>query len=100
MKELGLTTPVYVDTKRDAYRALGLKRSFGSFMSPAALKNAARALRSGFRQVGTQGDVMQLGGVLVVRPGGEVSFRYASEAAGDHPPVEKVLAALEGKRKR
>jgi peroxiredoxin len=97
VKDLGLTIPLYVDTKRDAYKALGFKRSLTSLMTPTTLANAARALKSGFRQGKTQGDAVQLGGVLVVRPGGEVVFRYASDAPGDHPPVDKILAALEKK---
>ena len=94
-KELGLTTPLYVDTERGAYKALGLKRSFTSFLNLATLRNLVRALRSGFRQGRTQGDPWQLGGVLVVRPGGDVVFRHASDASGDHPPAESVLSALE-----
>lgn len=99
VKDLGLTTPLYVDTKREAYKALGFKRSLTSLITPKALAAAARALKSGFRQGRTQGDAAQLGGVLVVRPGGEVAFRYASDSPGDHPRVEKVMAALEKKRK-
>lgn len=41
-----------------------------------------------------QGDAFQNGGVLVVRPGGEVAYRYISEVSGDHPPVADVLAAI------
>jgi hypothetical protein len=41
-----------------------------------------------------QGDAWQLGGVLVVRKGGEVAYRHLSAEAGDHPPVADVLAAL------
>src|SRR5688572_141581 len=63
VKDLALTTPVYVDTKREAYKALGFKRSLTSLISPTALANAARALQSGFRQGRTQGDAAQLGGV-------------------------------------
>jgi hypothetical protein len=32
--------------------------------------------------------------VLVVRPGGEILYRYLSTFAGDHPPVADVLAIL------
>ena len=28
-------------------------------------------------------------------PSGDVVYRYASEVAGDHPPVADVLSALE-----
>jgi NAD(P)-dependent dehydrogenase (short-subunit alcohol dehydrogenase family) len=42
-----------------------------------------------------QGDPFQLGGVLVVRPGGVVTWRHADRVAGDHAPLEDVIAALD-----
>jgi NAD(P)-dependent dehydrogenase (short-subunit alcohol dehydrogenase family) len=57
--------------------------------------NALRALRSGSRQTGVEGDPWQLGGVFVLRPGGELAYRYVSAEAGDHPPLDDVLAALD-----
>jgi hypothetical protein len=93
--ELGITTPVYVDTTRESYRALGMKRGVARTIgSLGSWLNAARALRSGSRQQRIQGDPWQLGGVLVVLPGGEVTFRQLSESAGDHPQVAEVVAAL------
>src|SRR5574341_2508511 len=92
--EYGIQTPLFVDTKRDAYKALGMRRGLGSTLNPQAAKNAVRALGSGFRQGSVQGDAWQMGGVLVVLPGGAVAYEYLSEAAGDHPPVAEVLAAL------
>ena len=92
---LGLTCPLYVDTKLDTYRALEMKRGlFATLGSPAAWKHMARALRSGFRQGITRGDAWQLGGVLIVKPGGEILYRHRSREAGDHPPLADVLAAL------
>jgi hypothetical protein len=94
-RELGLTVPLYVDTARNAYRALGMKRGlFATLLSPATWRSMARAWRGGFRQGGVKGDPWQLGGVLVVRPGGHVAYRHLSRAAGDHPPAAEVLAAL------
>jgi len=93
--ELGIKAPLYVDTERGAYAALGMRRGFVATVgSLTAVKNAARALRKGFRQGSVQGDAWQLGGVLVVRPGGEIAYRHLSRTAGDHPPVEDVLAAI------
>jgi hypothetical protein len=93
--EFGIESPVYVDTERRAYEALGMKRgvlaAIGSF---ATVRAAARAARAGFRQGGVQGDAWQLGGVLVVRPGGGVLYRHLSSAAGDHPPLDDILSAL------
>jgi AhpC/TSA antioxidant enzyme len=94
-EDLGLTTPVYVDPSLASYRALGMKRGLvGTILSPRILAHAARALRGGFMQGRTRGDAWQLGGVLVVKRGGEIAYRHLSDEAGDHPPVDDVVAAL------
>ena len=94
-EELKIVCPLYVDTKLDAYRALQMKRGLASTLgSLASWRNIARAMKAGFRQGTTQGDAWQLGGALVVLPGGQVVLRYTSQAAGDHPRVEVVLKAL------
>ena len=95
VEDLGITTPVYVDPARATYRALGMKRGLApTLLALRTLKHGIRAFRAGFRQGRTQGDPFQLGGVLVVRPGGLVAFRYISDEAGDHPPVDDVVAAI------
>jgi hypothetical protein len=93
--ELGLTAPLYVDTARNSYRALGMKRGIiATILSPATWRNRGRARGSGFRMNGIKGDPWQLGGVLVVSPGGRITYRYLSQASGDHPPVADLLASL------
>jgi hypothetical protein len=93
-EDFGITAPIYVDVQRAAYRALGMhRRGLSMLLSRGTLAAALRALRAGFVQGATRGDALQLGGVLVVRPGGEVVFRHLSGYAGDHPPVASVLAA-------
>jgi AhpC/TSA antioxidant enzyme len=99
-RETGLSTPLYVDAQREAYRALGMRRDVTSALNPAFVGNAWRALRAGFRQTSVQGDPWQMGGVLLVLPGGQVVYRYLSSAAGDHPPVAELLAALAGAAER
>jgi len=94
-KDFAITTPIYVDTKREAYRALGMKRGLRSIIASAvAWKSVLRAWKGGFRQGSTQGDPWQLGGVLVVLTGGRVAFLHRSADAGDHAPVGAILAAL------
>ena len=94
-RDHGIECPLYVDTKRESYRALGMKRGLAATLgSPAAWRNMLRALKGGFRQGPTRGDAWQLGGVLVVEPGGRVAYRHLSNAAGDHPPPAEVMAAL------
>jgi hypothetical protein len=94
-RDFAITTPIYVDTQREAYRALGMKRGVASALASAvAWKSVYRALKAGFRQGSTQGDPWQLGGVLVVLTGGRVAFLHRSADAGDHAPVGAILAAL------
>jgi hypothetical protein len=92
--QFDITAPLYVDTKRASYRAFDFGRSPMSLVTTGAAKAAARAIGEGFRQGMTQGDAWQLGGVVVVRPGGDVAYRYASKHPGDHPDVKDVIAAL------
>jgi len=94
-EDFELDCPLLVDPELRAYRAAGLRRGRVEVLSPRLPLNALRALRSGSRQTGVQGDPWQLGGVFVLRPGGELTYRYASREAGDHPSVDEILAALE-----
>lgn len=112
-EDLQLETPLYVDSSRASYRALGMHRgiarTLGSWRTWVKL---GRALRDGIRQKrvqvivrwwyqsvpvlipGADGDAWQLGGVLLVLPDGRVPYRYLSTIAGDHPPAAEVMAAL------
>jgi NAD(P)-dependent dehydrogenase (short-subunit alcohol dehydrogenase family) len=94
-EDFELDCPILVDPELLAYRAAGLRRGRVELLSPRLPLNALRALRAGSRQTGVQGDPWQLGGVFVIRPGGDLTYRYVSGEAGDHPPVEEILAALE-----
>ena len=94
-EDQALDCPLLVDPELRAYRAAGMRRGRVELLSPRLPLNALRALRSGSRQGAVEGDPWQLGGVFVIRPGGELGFRYLSREAGDHPPVDDVLRALE-----
>jgi NAD(P)-dependent dehydrogenase (short-subunit alcohol dehydrogenase family) len=83
-----------VDPELRSYRAAEMRRGRSELLSPRLASNALRALRSGYRQGEVQGDPFQLGGVLVIRPDGALSYRHVSRVAGDHPPLDDVIAAL------
>jgi peroxiredoxin len=94
-----LRFPVLVDPQRRIYDRLGFQRNLGGSANPVVLFAALRAWIRGARQSRTEGDPWQLGGVLIVRPGGEVIYRQASRFAGDHPKIDSLLRALgEGAR--
>jgi hypothetical protein len=89
-----IQAPLYVDTRREAYRALGMRRGVSDIINLTSLRNMVRSLRAGFRPSLIQGDGRQLGGVVALRPGGQVSYSYRSSAGGDHPPVADIVRAL------
>jgi hypothetical protein len=93
-EQFHIQAPLFVDTKRDAYRALGMRCGAGDIFNLSSLRNMVRSLGAGFRPGLIQGDGRQLGGVVVVRPGGQVSYSFLSSAGGDHPPVADILRAL------
>ncbi len=99
-EDFDLDGPLLVDPDLVAYRAAGLRRGRVELLSPRLPGSALRALASGARQAGVQGDPWQLGGVFVIRPGGELVYRHVSGDAGDHPPVEEILDALVDPRRR
>lgn len=84
---------VLVDPTLRSYHAAGLRRGRKELASLRLAPNAWRAWRSGFRQGAVQGDPFQLGGVLVVRPGGVVTYRHADRVAGDHASIDDLIAA-------
>ena len=94
-EDMGLDCPLLVDPELRAYRAAGLRRGRVELLSPRLPLNAMRALRAGYRQTSVQGDPWQLGGVFVIRPDATLAYRHASREAGDHAPIEAIVAALD-----
>jgi hypothetical protein len=84
------------DPSLRTFNAAGMKHGRLRTFSLAAAAPTIRALREGFRQSRTMGQPWQQGGALVLARGGEVLYSYSSDDPGDHPPLEKVLAALRG----
>ena len=86
---------VLTDPSKKAYELAGLRRSaLLTLLNPASLLRFIRANLHGFRQGRTSGDPWQQGGALVVRPGGQVAFRYASWGPGDHASADTLLRAV------
>jgi len=94
-EELRLTSPIFTDPGRDAYRALGMRRGWHTSLSPRVILRAARARWMGFRQTRIAGDPFQQGGVVVIARGGEERYRFISREAGDHPRPSEIVAALQ-----
>lgn len=85
---------ILTDETRRAYDLAGFRRGVATLLHPRAIWNYLRAFFSGYAPRSQQGDALQQGGVLVVRPDGRISFRHESRVSGDHPATEAILAAV------
>ena len=94
-EDQGIELRLLVDPKRKTYRAAGAKMgSLGELVGPrVALRGLRAAASERVVQGRTIGHPAQLGGVLIVAPGGEVVWSHLADNAGDNPPNEVVLEA-------
>jgi hypothetical protein len=89
--------PVYTDPSLTSFRAAGFKRGFLLALGPQALANGLHMLAKGYRQGPMDkatGDLWQLGGLVVIKPGGRIAYHYISLVMGDYAP-EKDLKNFE-----
>ena len=85
---------VLTDPELTSYRVIGARSGVLNTLGPQAWGAGIRAFARGARQQRTQGSPFQQGGVLVVAPGDTIVYSYVSKAAGDHPSVDSVIAAI------
>ena len=94
-EDTGITFPLLVDEKREAYRAAELHKA--SLLHLLRKDNAVarkRAQASGHRQHRLGKDPFQLGGSFVFGPGNVDRLAHVSETFGDNASPEALLAAL------
>ncbi|MBV9214368.1 MAG: AhpC/TSA family protein [Actinobacteria bacterium] len=86
---------VLVDPERRTYKAAGTKiATVDELFAPQIVAKALKiAATERLVQGRTQGHPAQLGGVLVVAPGGAVTWSDLAEDASDNPPNDEVLEA-------
>ena len=96
-EETGITFPLLIDEKREAYSAMELKSAnlFHLLRSDNA-QARARANGAGHSQhnLGIGRNPFQLGGSFVFGPGEVDRFAHRSETFGDNAPIEALLSAL------
>ena len=92
----GIQLPVLADKERISYKAAGAKvAGITDLFGPKVVaKGAVTIAKQGVVQTRTIGDAAQLGGVLVIRPDGEIAWSHMSDDAGDNAPPEEILAAV------
>ncbi|MBV9607641.1 MAG: hypothetical protein JO027_21170 [Solirubrobacterales bacterium] len=92
----GIQLPVLADQDRVSYDAAGAKSGgvLDLFHPKVVAKGALTGVRERAIQTRTIGDANQLGGALVIAPGGKVTWSHMSKDAGDNAAPEDILAAV------
>ena len=95
-ERFGLDLQLLVDTDRRAYKAAGTKVGTLSELLGVKVvaKGIARAGRSRVIQGPVDGHPAQLGGMMLVLPGGKVPWVHLSDDASDYPANDEVLEAV------
>jgi hypothetical protein len=91
----GYRGQLYTDPTLAVYKILDLKSGLSGLLGMKTFQQGFKAFRKGVSQDGIQGSALQLGGALVLGPGDTIHYVYRSREAGDHPPVDQMLAACE-----
>ena len=94
VESTGMTTPVFTDPQREAYRIVGARRGLRSVLHPKVALRTLQAWSRGYRQSASGGDATQLGGVFILMPDGSMPYAHLSAYAGDAPQPQKILQAL------
>ena len=95
-RKQGLDLTILADEKRETYAVAGTKvANLGELIGP---KGVARSLvataKTGKVQTKTDGHTAQLGGTLVIAPGGRVRWSHIAHDASDNASPEEILAAV------
>jgi hypothetical protein len=87
--------PVLSDETRGTYRAFGFGRgSVRRVWGWRALRRYVELLRSGRRDVGIEGDTLQLGGNVVIDRHGRVAWLFHGAGPDDRPTVDALVAIV------
>ncbi|PRW57143.1 hypothetical protein C2E21_3832 [Chlorella sorokiniana] len=89
---------LYYDQDKAFYAAVHggkpARASLLQLLSPTVWRAGKRAKESGLvKESNYKGDGLTLGGLLIIKKGGDIAYSYAEKTFGDHAPMEEVLAA-------
>lgn len=94
-EETGITFPLLVDEKREAYQAMELKSAnLFHLLRKDNFDARARAKLAGHSQHKLGTNPFQLGGSFVFGPGDVDRFAHFSDTFGDNASMESLLATL------
>lgn len=94
VNDFHFTGEMYVNPDLTAYKAFGLERGITKTLGIPSLKKGIQAIRKGFRQGASAGDLWQQGGLFVLGPGEELLFAHKDKFAGDHADLHLVMPKI------
>ena len=93
----GIDLPILADEHRETYKAAGARMgTLGDLLGPrSVVAGIAKTFgsRGKVRQGRVIGSAAQLGGALVIAPGGGIVWSHKSEDAADSASAEELLEA-------
>lgn len=94
-RTMKIDLPVLADEQRQSYKAAGAKvATLTELLGPKMIAKGFDATRkAGVRQGRTIGTPAQLGGAMIVTPGGDVAWAHMSEDASDNATPQQLIAA-------
>ena len=97
VRDTKLRWPLLVDETRELYSAYGMAHgTFWNIYGPSAWWIYAKLLLRGRRLVRVDGDFLQLGGDILIDPGGVVRIHHVGSGPADRPSVESILEVARG----
>lgn len=94
-EEFDIPFPLIVDHTKQTYRALEMQRgTLWDVVGPKVWLRFAKGLMGGHGVGKPKQDPLQMGGTIVVKPGGETPLVHRARSAEENVPLEDVLGAL------
>ena len=96
IEDEGVPFPVLLDEDGSAAELVATNSiGVGALVRPTAIGAAVRSLRGGHRQHKTGRRPTQLGATIVMGPGDVILYEDREDFAGDHAPLDDVIATLQ-----
>jgi hypothetical protein len=93
--QFAIPFPLLVDRDRASYAGVSIRRgSLMEVVGPKVWLPWLKSIARGTGQTLTKVDQLQLGGSLIVAPGGDVLFQHSARTAADNASVDDLLRAL------
>lgn len=97
VRDTGLDWPILIDESLALYHAYGMERgTLWQVWGPPSWWAYIKLLARGRRLRRISGDVLQLGGDVLIAPDGTVRYHYVGRGPADRPSVAELLSVVRG----